>query len=72
MASETSIINAQTSTSVVVVIVPTSSPVVTVPINHGEKPEKFSGTDFKRWQHKILFYLPTLNLTRFLRDDAPI
>ena len=47
MTTET---NAQTSTTVVAAMTPTPSPVVTVPVNHGEKPEKFSRTDFKRWQ----------------------
>ncbi|KAK3024054.1 hypothetical protein RJ639_042965 [Escallonia herrerae] len=37
----------------------------------GERPEKFNGKDFKRWQHKMLFYLTTLNLARFLQEDAP-
>ncbi|KAK3005601.1 hypothetical protein RJ639_016964 [Escallonia herrerae] len=37
----------------------------------GERPEKFNGKDFKRWQHKMLFYLTTLNFTRFLQEDAP-
>ncbi|KAK3018427.1 hypothetical protein RJ639_003448 [Escallonia herrerae] len=37
----------------------------------GERPEKFNGKDFKRWQQKILFYLTTLNLARFLQEDAP-
>ena len=69
MSTET---NAQTSIIVVAAIAPTLSPVVTVPINHGEKPEKFSGTDFKIWQQKMLFYLTTLNLARFLREDAHI
>ena len=41
-------------------------------VNHGEKPEKFNGVDFKRWQQKILFYLTTLNLARFLNEDAPV
>ena len=36
-----------------------------------EKPEKFNGLNFKRWQHKVLFYLDTLNLARFLTGDAP-
>lgn len=39
---------------------------------HGEKLEKFSGSDFKRWQQKILFYLTTLNSVRFLREDPPM
>ena len=69
MATET---NAQTSTTVVAAIAPTLSPVVVVLVNHGEKPEKLSGTDFKRWQQKMLFYLTTLNLARFLHEDAPI
>ncbi|KAE8648117.1 hypothetical protein Csa_023580 [Cucumis sativus] len=41
-------------------------------VAHGEKPEKFSGVDFKRWQQKMLFYLTTLNLAKFLTEDAPI
>ncbi|XP_073120783.1 uncharacterized protein [Henckelia pumila] len=39
---------------------------------HGEKPPKFYGADFKCWQHKMLFYLTTLNLSRFLKEDPPI
>ena len=27
--------------------------------------------NFKIWQHKMLFYLTTLNLVRFLTEDAP-
>ena len=40
-------------------------------MSHGEKPEKFNETEFKRWQQKMLFYLTTLNLARFLQEDAP-
>ena len=40
-------------------------------MSHGEKPEKFNGTEFKRWQQEMLFYLTTLNLARFLQEDAP-
>ena len=49
-------------------------PVVPIPTHvfHGEKPEKFNGNDFKRWQHKMLFYLTTLNLAKFFHDDAPV
>ncbi|KAL2503938.1 Uncharacterized protein Adt_19559 [Abeliophyllum distichum] len=43
---------------------------VSVPVNHGEKSEKFNRLNFKRWQQKMLFYLTTLNLARFLIDDA--
>ncbi|XP_075521579.1 uncharacterized protein LOC142554790 [Primulina tabacum] len=40
-------------------------------IAQGEKPEKFSGADFKRWQQKMFFYLTTLSLSRFLKKDPP-
>ncbi|KAK3033129.1 hypothetical protein RJ639_036488 [Escallonia herrerae] len=36
----------------------------------GERPKKFNGKDFKRWQQKMLFYLTTLNLARFLQEDT--
>lgn len=49
---------------------PVSTP-TPVMVNHGEKPEKFNGTEFKRWQQKMLFYLTTLNLARFLHEEAP-
>ena len=47
-----------------------STPVNPIP-NHGEKPERFNGTNFKRWQQKMLLYLTTLNLARFLNEDGP-
>ena len=36
-----------------------------------EKPGKFDGTEFKRWQQKMLFYLTTLHLAKFLQEDPP-
>ncbi|KAF3616992.1 hypothetical protein T459_13297 [Capsicum annuum] len=36
-----------------------------------EKPRKFLGIDFKRWQQKMFFYLTTLCLQRFTSEDAP-
>ncbi|KAK3006653.1 hypothetical protein RJ639_016758 [Escallonia herrerae] len=33
----------------------------------GERLKKFNGKDFKRWQQKMLFYLTTFNLARFLQ-----
>ncbi|XP_076903954.1 uncharacterized protein LOC143559171 [Bidens hawaiensis] len=39
--------------------------------NHAEKPKKFSGSHFKMWQQKMLFYLTTLNLARFLTESPP-
>ena len=49
-------------------VMPTTVPISVSP---GEKPEKFSGLNFKRWLQKMLFYLTTLNLTRFLTEEAP-
>ena len=48
MTTETGQTNAQTSTSMVVAIMPTLPPVVTVLVNHGEKSKKCLGIDFKR------------------------
>ncbi|KAL9447410.1 hypothetical protein AB3S75_014972 [Citrus x aurantiifolia] len=44
---------------------------VAIPVNHAERPEKFNGQNFKRWQQKMFFYLTTLNLARFLTENAP-
>ncbi|CAL2255706.1 unnamed protein product [Prunus armeniaca] len=38
---------------------------------HDEKPEKFKGIDFKRWQQKMLFYLTTMNLAHVVREESP-
>ena len=45
--------------------------VVPIFVSPGEKPKKFNGLNFKRWQQKMIFYLTTLNLARFLTEDAP-
>ena len=44
---------------------------VPISVSPGEKLEKLSGLNFKRWQQKMLFYLTTLNLARFLTEEAP-
>ncbi|GKE67145.1 hypothetical protein Tco_1521306 [Tanacetum coccineum] len=49
----------------------TGAPVTNTVANHAEKPEKFNGQNFKRWQQKMFFYLTTLNLARFLKETAP-
>ena len=36
-----------------------------------EKSEKIDIIEFKRWQHKVLFYLTTLHLIKFLQEDPP-
>ncbi|KAF3456050.1 hypothetical protein FNV43_RR00693 [Rhamnella rubrinervis] len=47
------------------------TPAVTVPVNYIEKPGKFNGLNFKRWQQKMMFYLTTFNLARFLTKGPP-
>ncbi|KAL6572567.1 hypothetical protein OROMI_013525 [Orobanche minor] len=37
-----------------------------------EKPEKFAGADFKRWQQKMPFYFTTLGIAVYLKDDPPV
>ena len=36
-----------------------------------EKPGKFSGVDFKRCQQKMFFYLTTLSLQKFIKEEVP-
>ena len=62
-------INVPATTNHIVHVVPISVP---THVSHGEKPEKFNGNDFKRWQQKMLFYLTTLILAKFLYEDAPV
>jgi len=38
---------------------------------HVEKLEKFNGLGFTKRYHKILLYLTTLNLTKFLIEEVP-
>ena len=57
--------------SIPAVKLPTMVPIAAVPVHHDEKPEKFNGLNFKRWQQKMLFYLTTLNLARFLTEEPP-
>ncbi|KAL7207331.1 hypothetical protein ACSBR1_029316 [Camellia fascicularis] len=68
MVTET---NSQTSIGMVTTIALIPPLVVTMSVNQSQKPEKFLGTDFKRWQQKMLFYFTTLNLARFLHENAP-
>ena len=43
-----------------------------VVIAPAEKPAKFSGVDFKRWQQKMFFYLTTLSLQKFINENVPV
>ena len=36
-----------------------------------EKSGKFFGVDFKRWQQKMFFYLTTLSLQKFIKEEVP-
>ncbi|GKB35787.1 DNA polymerase zeta catalytic subunit-like protein [Tanacetum coccineum] len=40
--------------------------------SHVEKPEKFKGYDFRRWQQKMLFYLTSLHVSYVLTDSDPV
>ncbi|GMP25276.1 hypothetical protein CsSME_00002222 [Camellia sinensis var. sinensis] len=74
MATETVNSAGNTNPTSVSVIFPTpmvTSLPTTIPVNHNEKSKKFNGTKFKRWQQKMLFYLTTLNLARFVKENAP-
>nr|GFA00791.1 uncharacterized protein [Tanacetum cinerariifolium] len=50
---------------------PTGAPITNTVANHAERLEKFNGRNFKRWKLKILFYLTTLGLVRFLKETVP-
>ena len=45
------------------------TPTVIVLMNYAERSEKFNALNSKRWQQKMIFYLTTLNLARFLTED---
>ncbi|GKA97182.1 hypothetical protein Tco_0825076, partial [Tanacetum coccineum] len=62
---------AMTNTIVTTPVNVTGAPVTNTVANHAEKPEKFNGQNFKRWQQKMFFYLETLNLAWFLNETAP-
>ncbi|GKA38761.1 hypothetical protein Tco_0731312 [Tanacetum coccineum] len=63
--------NTQTPPHATTVVIPTGAPATNTVANHAERPEKFNGQNFKRWQQKMFFYLTTLNLVRFLKETAP-
>uniref|UniRef100_A0A251S4G8 Putative EF-hand domain pair, Reverse transcriptase, RNA-dependent DNA polymerase n=1 Tax=Helianthus annuus TaxID=4232 RepID=A0A251S4G8_HELAN len=63
--------NVNTSNTNVVVGTTANTVGASIVANHAERPEKFSGLHFKRWQQKMFFYLTTMNLARFLTETAP-
>ena len=54
MATKTGQTYVQSSTGMLIAITPTFPYVGIVPVNHGEKPEKFLRIVFKRWQKRML------------------
>jgi hypothetical protein len=40
--------------------------------NAGERPFKFEGLHFKRWQQKMFFYLTLKKVVRVLNEDMPV
>ena len=52
-------------------LAPITPSMPSVPATQVERPEKFNGSNFKCWQQKILFYLTTMNLSQFLKEEAP-
>ncbi|GKE40691.1 hypothetical protein Tco_1464096 [Tanacetum coccineum] len=63
--------NTQTPPPATTVVNTTDAPVTNTVANHAERPEKFNGQNFKRWQQKMFFYLTTLGLARFLKETVP-
>ncbi|XP_076910042.1 uncharacterized protein LOC143567527 [Bidens hawaiensis] len=47
------------------------APLPSAVTSHAEKPEKFTGVNYKQWQQNMFFYLTTLNLARFLSETVP-
>nr|GEX06000.1 hypothetical protein [Tanacetum cinerariifolium] len=62
--------NTQTPPPTTTVVNPTGAPVTNIVANHAERPEKFNGQNFKRWQQKMFFSLTTLGLARFLKETT--
>nr|GEU80219.1 Pol polyprotein [Tanacetum cinerariifolium] len=63
--------NNQTPSLATTVVNPTGAPITNTVANHAERPKKFNGQNFKRWQQKMFFYLITLGLAQFLKETVP-
>ncbi|GKE96498.1 hypothetical protein Tco_1581353 [Tanacetum coccineum] len=63
--------NTQTPPPATTVVNTTGAPVTNTVANHAERPEKFNGQNFKRWQQIMFFYLTTLGLALFLKETVP-
>ena len=58
-----------TASGPVAVQTPPSVPSV---FTQGLMPDKFDGKGFKTWQKKMLFFLTTLKLDKFIQEDKPL
>ena len=56
------------NTGVTVAVVAPTRPLV----SQAEKPEKFTGVNFKGWQQRVFFWLTTLGLQKFASEDTPV
>ncbi|GKC55060.1 hypothetical protein Tco_1077805 [Tanacetum coccineum] len=66
-----SMTNTQTPPLATTVVNTTGAPVTNTVANHTERPEKFNGQNFNRWQQKMFFYLTALGLAWFLKETVP-
>ncbi|KAL8090839.1 hypothetical protein AgCh_040053 [Apium graveolens] len=62
----------QTHVPFVPPVVPAAPVMPTVSTAHAEKPEMFNGTNFKHWQQKMHFYLTTLHMDRFFKEEPSL
>ncbi|GJX87099.1 hypothetical protein Tco_0339113 [Tanacetum coccineum] len=69
--NELKMTNTQTPPPATTVVNTTGAPVTNTVANHAERPEKFNGQNFKRWQQIMFFYLTTLGLALFLKETVP-
>ncbi|GJZ01006.1 hypothetical protein Tco_0518967 [Tanacetum coccineum] len=63
--------NTQTPPPATTVVNTTGASVTNTVANHAERPKKFNGQNFKRWQQKMFFYLTTLGIAWFLKETVP-
>ncbi|WZZ67257.1 hypothetical protein YC2023_078627 [Brassica napus] len=47
-------------------------PAVPSVFTQGLMPDKFDGKDFKTWQKKMMFFLTTMKLDKFIQEDKPL
>ena len=41
-------------------------------VPQAEKLGKFTGVNFKGWQHRVIFWLTTLDLQKFTSEETPV